>query len=68
MNYRGIALLGWLSTALFLPSNAQQRNGNPETVMITLHAKPGAEAELEGVLAKHWAAIRLESRNRRGPT
>jgi hypothetical protein len=36
--------------------------------MITLHAKPGAEAELEGVLAKHWAAIRLESRNRRGPT
>ena len=68
MNYRGIALLGWLSTALFLPSNAQQRNGNPETVMITLHAKPGAESELERVLAKHWAAIRGLNLVTGGPT
>ncbi|HXP88183.1 MAG TPA: hypothetical protein VN841_25865 [Bryobacteraceae bacterium] len=26
----------------------------PETVMVTLRAKPGAEAELERVIANHW--------------
>ena len=32
----------------------------PETVIITLHAKAGASAELEKVIAKHWeAAVRL---------
>jgi hypothetical protein len=32
----------------------------PETVVITLHAKAGASAELEKVIAKHWeTAVRL---------
>jgi len=32
----------------------------PETVIITLRAKAGADAELENVLAKHWeTAVRL---------
>ena len=33
---------------------AQQDSEQPETVMVTLHAKPGAEAELERVIAQHW--------------
>jgi hypothetical protein len=30
----------------------------PETVVITLHAKPGAAAELEKVVARHWETAR----------
>ncbi len=30
----------------------------PETVMVTLHAKPGGEAALAGVLARHWETAR----------
>jgi hypothetical protein len=26
----------------------------PETVIVTLHAKPGGEAELAAVIARHW--------------
>jgi len=33
---------------------AHTRSEEPETVMITLHAKAGAEAELEQVIARHW--------------
>jgi hypothetical protein len=33
---------------------AQPRQEKPETVMITLHAKSGAEAELAQVIARHW--------------
>jgi hypothetical protein len=44
------------------PSVAQQRaeasETVPETVMVTLHAKPGAEADLERVLANHWKTAR----------
>ena len=40
----------------FLP--AQQHTEAPETVMITLHAKPGGEAELERVIARHWTTAR----------
>jgi hypothetical protein len=44
------------------PSVAQQRAEEPgtvpETVMVTLHAKPGAEADLERVLANHWKTAR----------
>ena len=32
----------------------QIRSEQPETVMITLHAKAGAEAELAQVIARHW--------------
>jgi hypothetical protein len=37
---------------------AQQHTEEPETVMITLHAKPGDEAELERVIARHWKTVR----------
>jgi hypothetical protein len=37
---------------------AQPRQEEPETVMITLHAKAGAEAELAQVIARHWDTAR----------
>jgi len=37
---------------------AQGRPAQPETVMIVLHAKPGAETELGSVLARHWSLVR----------
>jgi hypothetical protein len=40
----------------FGPSVAQQNVEQPETVMVTLRAKQGAEADLERVLARHWTA------------
>jgi len=32
--------------------------GKPETVIVTCHAKAGAEAELQRVLARHWTTAR----------
>ena len=37
---------------------AQTRPEEPETVMITLRAKTGAEAELAEVIARHWETAR----------
>jgi len=37
---------------------AQARREEPETVMITLHAKAGGEAELARVIARHWDPVR----------
>ena len=37
---------------------AQQPAPKPETVMITFHAKPGAEVELARVIEKHWSVAR----------
>ena len=37
---------------------AHARAEEPETVMITLHAKAGAEAELAQVIARHWDTAR----------
>ena len=39
-------------------SPAQQPAETPETVMVTLRARPGAEAELERVIARHWKTAR----------
>jgi len=46
-----------LGAALFGGSTVlgQARPDEPETVMITLHAKGGAAAELAQVIARHWA-------------
>jgi hypothetical protein len=57
MNLRHIyAALGLIGAALAQGSSlvAHTRSEEPETVMITLHAKPGAEAELAQVIARHW--------------
>ena len=37
---------------------AQQPPPKPETVVITFHAKPGADAELARVIEKHWTVAR----------
>jgi len=37
---------------------AQQPPPKPETVVITFHAKPGAEADLARVIEKHWTVVR----------
>jgi len=39
-------------------STAQKPTPQPETVMIVMHAKPGSDADLAGVLARHWSAVR----------
>src|SRR5258708_34865162 len=54
-------ILGNYTTILILlmgSSVAQQQAEKPETVMITLHAKPRGEAELERVIARHWTTAR----------
>lgn len=48
-------LLGLGSTAAIV---AAARADMPETVMITLRPKPGAEQELANVIADHWATAR----------
>jgi len=61
MNVRHIsAALGLLCAALAQGSSiaAQPRPEEPETVMITFHAKAGAEAELAQVIARHWQTAR----------
>jgi hypothetical protein len=61
MNVRYIcAALVLLCTALTQAASlvAHPRADEPETVMITLHAKAGAEAELAQVIARHWDTAR----------
>jgi hypothetical protein len=47
------ALIGGLSFAP-LPSSPI---ASPETVLITLHAKPGADSALRAVIDGHWATL-----------
>ena len=35
-------------------ANGQSHREEPETVIVTLHAKPGADSELAAVVARHW--------------
>jgi hypothetical protein len=35
-------------------ANARPNHDEPETVIVTLHAKAGAEAELAAVVMRHW--------------
>ena len=53
------------------PSAARQEGaadaGAPETVMVTLHAKAGAEDALARVLERHWATARRLNLVRQAP-
>jgi len=49
-----VAILVGLAPAFAAPVQADQ----PETVMITLHAKPGAESSLARVIERHWETVR----------
>ncbi len=53
MNRPIVTLLGVVCGAGLCPLSAAAAD-QPETVMVTFHAKPGAEAELERVIAGHW--------------
>lgn len=48
----------WLAAMLVCSAVGGVRAEAPETVMITLHAKAGAEAELAQVIARHWDTAR----------
>ena len=37
---------------------ATARADEPETVIVTVKAKPGREAQLEAVMKKHWATVK----------
>ena len=46
--------------AVLLAGAAWCAAAEPETVVVTFHAKPGSEAELQRVIERHWAtATRL---------
>jgi hypothetical protein len=47
-----------LLTILAFAASAQHSGPRPETVMVTCHAKSGAEAELQRVLTRHWTTVR----------
>ena len=55
MRQRALAALAALTMGVLV---AQQPAPKPETVEITFHAKPGAEAELARVIEKHWTVAR----------
>ncbi|MEP7351914.1 MAG: hypothetical protein ABI824_01650 [Acidobacteriota bacterium] len=49
-----VLLLGALSCPLWMRA---QGASQPETVMVTFHVKPGREAELQKVIARHWTSV-----------
>lgn len=53
MNRLIVTLLAVFCVAGLFPTVATAAD-QPETVMVTFRAKPGAEAELERVIASHW--------------
>ena len=55
MRQRALAALAAVTIGVLA---AQQPAPKPETVVITFHAKPGAEAELARVIERHWAVAR----------
>lgn len=48
----------WIAVGMIGCAAAGPRAEEPETVIITLHAKAGASAELEQLIAKHWDTAR----------
>jgi hypothetical protein len=54
-----LVLVGVVATvSSWTPARAQEKALPPETVMITLHAKAGAEAALAQVVARHYETAR----------
>lgn len=50
-----VAAIGLFAFLIFANASfAQSIPTAPETVMVTLHVKPGSEAEMQQVLAQHW--------------
>ena len=54
-----LGMLSFLAMPLALSGSAPASTaGDPETVMVTLHARPGAAAALVEVVARHWDTAR----------
>jgi hypothetical protein len=59
MRNRAIAVVVAALALAAVPGSAvARRAGDPETVLITLRPKPGAEADLARVIARHWEVAR----------
>jgi hypothetical protein len=50
--------LRWMAMLLVVWGIRASYAAEPETVVVTLHAKPGAEAQLARVIASHWETAR----------
>jgi len=55
MRHRALAALAAVTLGVLVAHLAAPK---PETVVITFHARPGAESELARVIEKHWAVAR----------
>jgi len=51
-------LMPLLVAAFIVRSADSQARDEPETVMVTYHVKPGQEAALASVIARHWSEAR----------
>ena len=58
MIFRRTTAVAALLAAVSVQAVAQTRAAEPETVMITLRAKPGSEADLARVIERHWSTAR----------
>lgn len=52
-----IARAAWTAALLASATPLRLHAAEPETVMVTLHAKAGAEDELARALARHWETV-----------
>ena len=48
----------WVVLLISMCGTGSACAAEPETVIVTLHAKAGAESELARVIARHWEAVR----------
>jgi len=58
---------GLAAAMIWLAATGTVRAAEPETVMITLHAKAGAETQLAQVIARHWEAVQRLGMTTDGP-
>jgi len=58
MTYLRKASIAALALLAAISLRPQSKADQPETVLVTLHAKPGSEGALEAVLTRHWSTAR----------
>ena len=58
MTYLRKTSIAALALLAAISSRPQSKVDQPETVLVTLHAKPGSEAALQAVLTRHWSTAR----------
>ena len=58
MTYPRKTSIAALSLLAAISLRPQSKADQPETVLVTLHAKPGSESALQAVLTRHWSTAR----------